>query len=63
MQKNVGHLDAHIRISVGLIMVAMGIVKKSLLLIIPGSCKVSEGVTRFCPILYMLNISTCGNKS
>ncbi len=36
----------------------IGINKRSNPLIIAGAMKVAEGITKFCPILYTLSLST-----
>ncbi|MGI6224832.1 MAG: YgaP family membrane protein [Peptococcales bacterium] len=58
MQKNVGDLDALIRIWGGLFMFGMGINRDSSTLMAVGAGKVAEGITRFCPMLYLLGLST-----
>ena len=58
MKKNVGTLDAYIRITLGLTMVGTGILLRSPIKIALGSGKVAEGVTRFCPMFYLLNLDT-----
>jgi len=58
MQKNVGDFDAYIRITAGLFMIGSGILRSSKGMIALGAMKVAEGVTRFCPMLYLLNLST-----
>lgn len=58
MRENVGQLDAYIRISGGLTLLGWGISKKSMPAIVAGSMKVAEGVTRFCPMLYLLGLDT-----
>lgn len=58
MEKNVGTLDAYLRITIGLTMLGTGIIKKSPLKIAFGSGKVAEGVTRFCPVMYLMGINT-----
>ncbi|WP_425449646.1 YgaP family membrane protein [Dethiothermospora halolimnae] len=58
MKKNVGDLDAYLRITGGLTMFGVGVAKDSSSLIALGAMKVAEGITRFCPALYMLGIST-----
>lgn len=62
MQKNVGDLDALIRIWGGLFMLGLGITRESTALMAIGSGKAAEGITRFCPLLYMLGISTTEEK-
>lgn len=62
MEKNVGDLDAYLRITGGLSMLGIGIARKSSSLIFLGSMKVAEGITRFCPLLYLLNFSTVDNS-
>lgn len=58
MQKNVGNLDAYMRITGGLFMIGTGIMRSSKTMIGLGAMKVAEGITRFCPMLYLLNLST-----
>lgn len=58
MKKNVGDLDAYVRITGGLTMFGIGISKKSTPLIALGAMKVAEGVTRFCPMLHLMGMST-----
>lgn len=60
MQKNVGKIDAYMRITCGLFMIGTGIMRSSKTMIGLGSMKVAEGITRFCPMLYLLNLSTTG---
>lgn len=63
MQRNVGTVDALMRITVGLTGVAWGISrmvyepKRSMpiLVTMASAMKVAEGVTRFCPMLAMMN--------
>jgi len=58
MKKNVGDLDAFIRLWGGLFMLGMGINRDSCTMIAIGAGKVAEGITRFCPMLYMLGLTT-----
>lgn len=58
MKKNVGDLDAFLRITLGLSMLGVGIKKDSNSFILLGSMKVAEGLTKFCPLLYLMGIST-----
>jgi len=58
MQKNVGDFDAYMRITVGLFMIGTGIMRSSKMMVGLGAMKVAEGVTRFCPILSLLNLSS-----
>lgn len=54
-----GLLDAYIRIFLGLIMLAgCSGQKKHPIMTVLGSMKVAEGVTRFCPCLYLMNKNT-----
>ncbi len=57
-QKNVGRLDSYVRISAGLMMISLGIMKHKGWLAAIGSMKVAEGVTRYCPILDLCNCTT-----
>jgi hypothetical protein len=63
MQKNVGDTDAYLRIALGLYIIGSGILKASRTMIFFGSLKVAEGITRFCPLLYLLNLSTNNSES
>lgn len=56
--KNVGRMDAYVRISAGLMMVSLGIMRHKGWLAALGSMKVAEGVTRYCPVLDMFNCTT-----
>ncbi|HHT65983.1 MAG: YgaP family membrane protein [Caldicoprobacterales bacterium] len=58
MVKNVGELDAYGRIVCGLTLLGIGIMGSSKTLSFLGSMKVAEGVTRFCPMLYLLGKDT-----
>jgi len=58
MRQNVGQLDAYIRISGGLTLLGWGVSKKSMPAMAIGAMKVAEGVTKFCPMLYLLGLDT-----
>jgi hypothetical protein len=58
MKENVGKLDAYLRITGGLTLLSMGIIHSSKTLSLLGSMKVAEGVTRYCPMLHLLNKDT-----
>lgn len=58
MKKNIGTLDAYLRITMGLTMLGTGIIKKSPLKVGFGSGKVAEGITRFCPVMHLMGINT-----
>lgn len=58
MKKNVGEFDAYLRITAGLSMLGIGILKASKIMIGLGAMKVAEGITRFCPMLYILDLSS-----
>lgn len=58
MKKNVGDLDAFFRITSGLSLLGFGIKRDYNLLMMLGAMKVAEGVTRFCPVLYVLGKSS-----
>jgi hypothetical protein len=65
MQRNVGNTDAMIRITGGLLGLAYGIGKMSRrphnapwLLMGLSAMKVAEGITRFCPTLAAMGLST-----
>lgn len=58
MKKNIGTLDSYMRITGGLTLLGLGILKDSKSSIFFGSMKVAEGITRFCPMLYIMGMST-----
>lgn len=58
MKRNIGDLDAYLRITGGLSMLGIGIICSSKLVTLIGSMKVAEGVTRYCPIMHMLGIDS-----
>ncbi len=65
MRKNVGTLDATLRLTLGLLGLAYSVGRMSrrpyrtpwILMFLSGM-KVAEGITRFCPMLYSMGIST-----
>lgn len=61
MEENIGRLDAYIRLTSGFTMLGVGIIKKSRCMITLGSMKIAEGITHFCPMLYMLGMNTKDN--
>lgn len=64
MEQNVGRLDACVRVSAGLLLFGLGLKSRSptrsLLMMALGANKVAEGITRHCPLLYMLGLDTLG---
>ncbi|HAX73323.1 MAG TPA: DUF2892 domain-containing protein [Firmicutes bacterium] len=58
MSKNVGRIDAYLRISSGLLLISLAIMKKKGWLAALGSLKVAEGVTRYCPVLDLCHCTT-----
>lgn len=69
MRKNVGTIDASIRITLGLLGLAYGIGKMSRrngrapwALMMLSAMKVAEGITRYCPMLDAAGISTHEGK-
>jgi hypothetical protein len=65
MQKNVGTVDAIVRITLGLLGLAYGIgrmgrrpYRTPWFLMVMSAMKVAEGMTRFCPMLYALGVNT-----
>lgn len=55
--KNVGDVGATLRLSCGFALLGTGIIKKSPLMIAAGSTFMAQGITRFCPITYLLELS------
>jgi hypothetical protein len=68
MKKNVGMYDAFIRITCGLMGLSYSTARMArypyrtfpFVIAMLSAIKVAEGVTRFCPLLAMLNINTTG---
>ncbi|HZK33731.1 MAG TPA: DUF2892 domain-containing protein [Bacillota bacterium] len=58
MKKNVGNLDAYLRISGGLSLLGIGVICSSKLVTMLGSMKVAEGVTRYCPLMHLLDVDS-----
>lgn len=58
MKKNVGTLDAHIRLTLGFSLLGMGIISSSKSMVTLGALKIATGISRFCPIMHLLQITT-----
>lgn len=58
IRRNVGLLDAYLRIMAGCLLLSCQHKKSHPILAVIGSMKIAEGITRFCPCLYMLKKST-----
>ncbi|UOF92076.1 DUF2892 domain-containing protein [Fodinisporobacter ferrooxydans] len=65
IKQNVGTWDAYTRLVIGLTALGCGIGRSvrrrdltSYFLIAGGAIKVAEGITRVCPLLYSMGIST-----
>ncbi|MTI47010.1 YgaP family membrane protein [Sporosalibacterium faouarense] len=63
MKENVGKLDSYLRITGGLTMLGIGISRDSGALITLGAMKVAEGITRFCPVLYLMGKTTNNDET
>ena len=61
-QKNVGRLDAFLRIAAGIAVVSVGIIKKRPSLATIGACKIASGVTRYCPVYELMDVTTIGDE-
>ena len=61
-QKNIGRLDAYLRISTGVILTGVGIMRKKGCLTVLGGMKIAEGITRYCPILDLIDYSTISEE-
>lgn len=57
-KKNIGDIDATLRLSGGFTLLGAGILKKSTLMILAGSILLAEGITRFSPLFYLIDFST-----
>ncbi|HZJ58199.1 MAG TPA: DUF2892 domain-containing protein [Clostridia bacterium] len=63
MQKNVGTLDSHARLFIGFSLLGIGIIKSSMLVTGLGAMKIATGISRFCPILHVLKLTTVGEDN
>ncbi|MDI6601025.1 MAG: DUF2892 domain-containing protein [Thermoanaerobacteraceae bacterium] len=63
MKKNVGDLDALIRLWTGLYIFGRGISKRSILKTSLGGLVISEALTRRCLLYSIMGISTLDNQS
>jgi len=70
MRKNVGTIDATIRITAGLLGLAYGIERMTRkpyrapwFLMAMSAMKVAEGITRFCPMLYAAGTNTLTKRA
>lgn len=61
MLKNIGTIDAYARITCGLTVFGFGITKKSCKIMALGAMKTAEGITSFCPVYYLLGLSSKDN--
>ena len=61
-KKNVGRLDAYLRISTGVILTGVGIMRKKGCLTVLGGMKIAEGITRYCPVLDIIGYSTISEE-
>lgn len=62
VSKNVGTVDRLLRLSLGYSLLGFGIARKSDLLMILGSIKVAEGITRFCVLYHVLGVNTLNDN-
>jgi len=58
MKKNIGDIDSYIRLAGGFTLLGVGITRKSTPVIAFGAMKITEGITRFCPVFHLLGLST-----
>lgn len=66
IKKNVGTIDALFRLIIGLTGLAWGTARMShhplrsgpIIVLLLSAMKVAEGITRFCPMLYLLGVNT-----
>ena len=61
MKKNVGSLDRTIRISLGIVIIALGIIFKSYLGLL-GLIPLATSISGFCPLYTPFKISTKKDK-
>ncbi|HHW69740.1 MAG TPA: DUF2892 domain-containing protein [Clostridiales bacterium] len=62
MKKNMSTIDSYIRLTAGFYLLGRGVKRSSNFLMIMGSMKIAEGITKWCPVFHICNISTNKNK-
>jgi hypothetical protein len=55
-----GTFDSHIRLFIGFYLLGAGVIKSSMFMTSLGAMKIATGISRFCPILHALKLSTVG---
>ncbi len=65
--ENIGVVDAYLRLFGGLSLLALGAGRKfgrvgSFLAVVLGASKVAEGITRYCPLYDLLELSSAGGS-
>ena len=68
MKRNVGLLDAYIRLTFGLFLLGLGIARLvrrpnrafPRFLLLAGAMRIAEGITRFCPLFLALGVDSRG---
>lgn len=60
---NEGKTDRIIRVVLGFVMLAIGIIKMWTLLIVLGAILLATGITGFCGLYAILGINTCKIKN
>lgn len=61
-QKNVGRIDAFLRISLGFLTFGIGIMKKRPSLTTIGAVKIASGTSRYCPVYDLLDLTTVSDE-
>ncbi len=62
MNKNIGTVDATIRIIVGIIILSLVFIGPKSLWGLVGLVPLLTGIIRYCPLYPMLGINTCNKK-
>jgi len=58
MRKNVGELDAFLRLTIGFLLLSIAIIKKSFWVALFSGKLIASGITKFCPLLFALGKNT-----
>lgn len=66
-EENIGVLDAYLRLLGGFALLALGMGRKlgrasSFLAVLLGASKVAEGITRYCPLYDLLDLTSAGGS-
>ena len=62
MKKNIGKADQIIRIIIGIVLIALAIIKANVIFAVIALIPLTTAFLRWCPLYYPFKISTCRNR-